>query len=440
MPTEANELAPDAARHPAATAPPLLAVRGVSKRFGVVQALSDVSLDIRAGEVLALVGENGAGKSTLMRIIEGVHQPDAGSVAIDGVRLVFRSPADAHAAGIRVIHQEPDIIADLSIAENLFVGDLRHVGGIFLDRRDLALRTRRCWPSSGSGTRSRPGCARAISGPAHRQLMEIMRALRSGVRVLALDEPTSSLTEEEAGRLFGVDPPAARRGRRHHLHLAPHARGRGARRSRRRAARRPAGGVPAASPNSSESEIVRLMVGPADHRPVRPHGDAARRRWCWRYAGLRRRACTTSASRSRWRGRGPRGADRRRAVSELARSDVRGRPGARRARSRSAGGQSRMRSPADAIAAGIGFAPEDRKSQALLLLRSVERQHHAVRAGADQPLRRPQPRQGTARRRGSRRAACGSRRRASTSWWPSSRAATSRRWCWPAGSPAGRSC
>ena len=98
-------------------------------------------MPIRAGEILALVGENGAGKSTLTRIIEGVHQPDAGEVVVDGAPVRLRAPAEAHAAGIRVIHQEPDIFPDLSVAENLFVGDLRRVAGVFLDRADLAART-----------------------------------------------------------------------------------------------------------------------------------------------------------------------------------------------------------------------------------------------------------------------------------------------------------
>src|ERR1700733_1602529 len=98
-------------------APPLLTLRGVSKRFGVVQALAGVDLDIRAGEVLALVGENGAGKSTMMRIVEGVARPDAGTLAFEGNVRELRQAADAHALGVRVIHQEPDIAPDLSIAE-----------------------------------------------------------------------------------------------------------------------------------------------------------------------------------------------------------------------------------------------------------------------------------------------------------------------------------
>ena len=100
--------------------PPALSAVRVSKRFGVVRALDDVTLAIHAGEILALVGENGAGKSTLVRVFEGVFAPDQGEIFARGVRQVLRSPADAHALGIRVIHQEPDIVPDLTMAEISF--------------------------------------------------------------------------------------------------------------------------------------------------------------------------------------------------------------------------------------------------------------------------------------------------------------------------------
>ncbi len=183
---------------------PALAAVGISKRFGVVQALDEVTLAVHPGEILALVGENGAGKSTLVRIFEGVFPPDQGEVLAQGVRRTLRSPADAHALGIRVIHQEPDIIPDLSIAENLFLGDFRPRHGIFLDRTDLARRTLALLAEFGLERDLDPWVRAGDLSSAQRQLMEIMRALRGGLRVLALDEPTSSLTEEEAQRLFRV--------------------------------------------------------------------------------------------------------------------------------------------------------------------------------------------------------------------------------------------
>ena len=106
----------------------LVALSGIAKRFGVVQALKGVSLDLPAATVTALVGENGAGKSTLMRILEGEHAPDQGSIAVDGQPVRFASAREAHEAGIRIVHQEPEIIPELSVAENIFIGDLKARG------------------------------------------------------------------------------------------------------------------------------------------------------------------------------------------------------------------------------------------------------------------------------------------------------------------------
>lgn len=109
--------------HPSDTGPaPVLALKGVSKSFGAVRALRDVSLELFPGEVHALAGENGAGKSTLIKSLAGVHRPDSGQVLLDGEPTVFHGPADARDAGIAVIYQEPTLFPDLSIAENIFMG------------------------------------------------------------------------------------------------------------------------------------------------------------------------------------------------------------------------------------------------------------------------------------------------------------------------------
>jgi ABC-type sugar transport system ATPase subunit len=107
----------------------LCGLRNIFKRFGVVQALKDVSIDIRPGEVLAVVGENGAGKSTLMRILEGEHQPDSGEISFDGRPVHLADIRAARRLGIRVIHQEPEILPDLSVAENIFIGELKSQAG-----------------------------------------------------------------------------------------------------------------------------------------------------------------------------------------------------------------------------------------------------------------------------------------------------------------------
>ena len=106
----------------ASVAAPRAELRGISKRFAATQALDDVSLELRSGEVHALVGENGAGKSTLVKILAGVHQPDSGSIWLDGVETVLHGPAHARSLGIAVVHQEPRLFPDLTVAENVFLG------------------------------------------------------------------------------------------------------------------------------------------------------------------------------------------------------------------------------------------------------------------------------------------------------------------------------
>lgn len=181
-----------------------MSLTGISKRFGVVQALDDVSLDFFPGEILALVGENGAGKSTLMRVIEGVFPPDAGTLRLGPQTVVFREPRDAHQNGIRVIHQEPEIVPYLTVAENIYLGDLPQRSSIFLDWSRLEARTRDVLAQFGMERELRPRELCDSLGPAQRQMIEIMRSVRAGGRLIAFDEPTSSLTDEEAHRLFAV--------------------------------------------------------------------------------------------------------------------------------------------------------------------------------------------------------------------------------------------
>ncbi|MFF5468370.1 sugar ABC transporter ATP-binding protein [Streptomyces achromogenes] len=181
---------------------PVLALKGVSKSFGAVRALRDVSLELLPGEVHALAGENGAGKSTLIRILAGVHRPDAGQVLLDGGPVVLHGPGDARAAGIAVIHQEPTLFPDLSIAENIFIGraPTRALGRIDhkATREATAALMRRLGVGLDPG---RP--ARGLS-LADQQLVEIAKALSFDARVLIMDEPTAALTGGEAARLFGV--------------------------------------------------------------------------------------------------------------------------------------------------------------------------------------------------------------------------------------------
>jgi rhamnose transport system ATP-binding protein len=181
---------------------PLLALSGVSKSFGAVTALDDVRLELFAGEAHALVGENGAGKSTLVKILSGAHAADAGTITIDGRPVVFRGPADAQAAGIAVIYQEPTLFPDLSVAENIFIGrqPLRSLGRI-----DHAAMRRRCVDLFHRlGVQIDPDRpARGLS-IADQQLVEIAKALSFDARILIMDEPTAALSGVEVDRLFAV--------------------------------------------------------------------------------------------------------------------------------------------------------------------------------------------------------------------------------------------
>jgi rhamnose transport system ATP-binding protein len=184
----------------------VLLLEGVSKSFGAVAALRDVRLELRAGEAHALVGENGAGKSTLVKILAGAHAPDAGTITLDGEPLALPNPAAARAAGIAVIYQEPTLFADLSIAENIFMGRQPLKGRRSFDRRiDRAeMRRHAAELFQRLGVQLDPDRpARGLS-IADQQLVEIAKALSFDARVLVMDEPTAALSGVEVERLFAV--------------------------------------------------------------------------------------------------------------------------------------------------------------------------------------------------------------------------------------------
>ncbi|MEV0323274.1 sugar ABC transporter ATP-binding protein [Streptomyces sp. NPDC050658] len=182
--------------------PPVLAVQGLSKSFGAVRALHDVSLELYAGEAHALAGENGAGKSTLIKTLAGVHRPDAGGLWLDGAPVVFHGPGDARDAGVAVIYQEPTLFPDLSVAENIFMGRQ--------PRRSLGRVDHKAVHAAAGALFERLAVdldpeqpARGLS-IADQQIVEIAKALSFDARVLILDEPTAALTGSEVARLFGV--------------------------------------------------------------------------------------------------------------------------------------------------------------------------------------------------------------------------------------------
>ncbi|MFG1925560.1 sugar ABC transporter ATP-binding protein [Cryptosporangium sp. NPDC048952] len=181
---------------------PLLSLEGVGKTFGALRALDGVSLDLYPGEVHALMGENGAGKSTLVRILAGVHKPDAGVVRLDGEEVTFGDPASARNAGIAVIYQEPTLFGDLSVTENVFMG--RQPLGRFrsIDRKAMRGGVEALFARLGVALDpDRPASGLSI---ADQQLVEIAKALSLNARVIIMDEPTAALSSREVERLFTV--------------------------------------------------------------------------------------------------------------------------------------------------------------------------------------------------------------------------------------------
>jgi ribose transport system ATP-binding protein len=178
----------------------VLAARGVSKRFGGIKALDQVNLDIRAGEVHALVGENGAGKSTLMKILAGIHVHFEGTLTLEGQPLTLTHPSQALALGIAMIHQELNLIPYLSIAENIFLGrELRHPLG-WIDGARMRDQTRRLLESLDlQVSPDTPVCELRVG---QQQQVEIAKALSLQARVIIMDEPTSAISDREVTILF----------------------------------------------------------------------------------------------------------------------------------------------------------------------------------------------------------------------------------------------
>jgi rhamnose transport system ATP-binding protein len=186
----------------AVAAAPRAELRGISKRFAATQALDDVSLDLLPGEVHALVGENGAGKSTLVKILAGVYQPDGGTIWLDGEPIQIHGPAQSRALGIAVVHQEPRLFPDLTVAENVFIG---HAPSGRLGTIDWRA-TRRAAEALFRELEVHFDVGAPVRGlsMADQQLIEIAKSLSVEARVLILDEPTASLSAHEVDRLFTI--------------------------------------------------------------------------------------------------------------------------------------------------------------------------------------------------------------------------------------------
>jgi ribose transport system ATP-binding protein len=182
----------------------ILRMRKIEKRFPGVHALKGVDLEVGAGEVVALLGENGAGKSTLMKVLGGVHQPDAGEILIDGEPVSVHSVADATRHGVGFIHQELNVLDNLDVAANVFLGREPTRGGPLrlYDRRRMERETKKHLARLGLDIA--PDMPLARLSIAQQQMVEIAKALSLDARLLIMDEPTSSLTLSETARLLGV--------------------------------------------------------------------------------------------------------------------------------------------------------------------------------------------------------------------------------------------
>lgn len=185
---------------------PLLEMRGIHKSFFGVSVLNDVSLTLYRGEVLALLGENGAGKSTLIKILNGDYQMDSGAILLQGTPVQFAQPRDAEAHGIRMIYQEQHYAPDLSVMENLLLGDLPRRSG-WLGKFVID------WRAARRTAEERLNLLNLMIDPdrkmrdlpvVERQIVEIVKALSGDAQIIVMDEPTAALTPPEVERLFGI--------------------------------------------------------------------------------------------------------------------------------------------------------------------------------------------------------------------------------------------
>jgi ribose transport system ATP-binding protein len=177
----------------------LLRMRGISKSFDSNPALTDADLDLASGEVLGIIGENGAGKSTLIRSLAGAHLIDSGQIEIEGQPVHLRSPAESIAAGVAVIYQELTIVPEMTIAENVFLGNVPRKGPV-IDRS--LMNAQAATLLKRLGLKLHPGKRAGDLAPGYQQMVEIARAINRHAKILLMDEPTSYLSEHEVTRLF----------------------------------------------------------------------------------------------------------------------------------------------------------------------------------------------------------------------------------------------
>jgi ribose transport system ATP-binding protein len=347
---------------------PLLRVSGASKSFPGVRALDDVHLELRHGEVHAVVGENGAGKSTLMKLLSGIDKPDAGEFFLDGAGYTPSNPHHAHELGISIIHQELNLMPDLTVAQNIYIGREPRSGGIFLSERALNRRTHELLARLGLSLE--PTDLVGELTVARQQMVEIAKALSFNARVLIMDEPTAALNEVEVQTLFGhirrfVTPDTGVIYISHRMHELPQI-------SDRITVLRDGRYIDTLDTASSTiPQVISLMVGRAINGEQRRVADGTTGEPVLSVRGLSTKALLRDVSFEVRRGEilgfaGLMGAGR----TEVARALV----GADRRSGGTVvvhGREVSISNPADAARAGIGYLSEDRKRYGLMLGRSV---------------------------------------------------------------------
>ncbi len=345
-----------------AGAAPLLTLSSVSKRFPGVRALHEVSLTLRSGEVMALIGENGAGKSTIVKILTGLYWPDEGQILMEGRPVSFASPRDAWAAGVTAIHQETVMFDELSVAENVFMGHMP-VGGGFVDWSAMRARTHDLLLRLESDID--PDTPLKALGVAQKHLVEIARALSHDAQIVIMDEPTAALSAREIDDLFRIVAQLKSEGRA--ILFISHKFEEIFRIADRWTCLRDGEQVGEGSiAEATPAELVRLMVGRSidqvfPKRPV-PIGDVA-----LEVEGLSNATEFADISFTLRQGEilglyGLVGAGRSEAMQCLF-----GLSRPTRGTVRVSGKAVAFTSPADAIAAGIAYVPEDRQVQGSVL-------------------------------------------------------------------------
>jgi rhamnose transport system ATP-binding protein len=182
--------------------PPVMELQAVSKQFGGTVVVDQVDLVLMPGRIHGLCGENGAGKSTLVKMMAAVHQPDAGTILMDGEVVRFGSPIEAQARGVAVIHQHPTLFGNLSVAENIFLPDLPLKGLRRVNRAEIGRRSAELLGDL--GVEISPESLIEDLSVADRQMVAVAKALARDARVLIMDEPTATLATTEVDRLFGI--------------------------------------------------------------------------------------------------------------------------------------------------------------------------------------------------------------------------------------------